>query len=150
MSVNEDRLLSLVAAYGADSQRWPAAERDDALALLAANPALQQAVHGHVQLDRWLDVMEPPDFDALESRLLRMSLPARQPSALDRVLAWLLPPSTSATLPWFRVALLGSVVFAGGIAAGSSYDSVLSDANRLSVEQELHLLALGDLAEEIL
>lgn len=38
-----ERLLALVAAYGADARRWPEAERSAAAALLAAGPDVARA-----------------------------------------------------------------------------------------------------------
>lgn len=66
-----ERFLALVAAYGADARRWPAAERASAEAFAAAEPAIARAA-----------LAEADDIDAL----LHAS-PARHPTMAlrDRV-----------------------------------------------------------------
>jgi hypothetical protein len=50
--MNEDRFLTLAAAYGADMNRWPAGERFVAAAFAAANP---QVVEACLAAERLLD-----------------------------------------------------------------------------------------------
>ena len=50
--MNEDRFLNLAAAYGADMNRWPAAERAVAAAFVNANP---QVVEACLAAERLLD-----------------------------------------------------------------------------------------------
>ncbi len=50
--MNEERFLTLAAAYGADMERWPAGERSMATAFAAANP---QMVAACLAAERLLD-----------------------------------------------------------------------------------------------
>ncbi|MBM3508935.1 MAG: hypothetical protein FJX61_02180 [Alphaproteobacteria bacterium] len=70
------RLRAVVAAYGADSERWPAAERDTLRALLAASPDARAIVGDERSLDRALALLDPPaPSEALTARLTRWPLP---------------------------------------------------------------------------
>ncbi len=58
--VDLDRLELLLEAYGADARRWPADEREEALALLARSPAARALQREAAALDRLLDQATPP------------------------------------------------------------------------------------------
>lgn len=60
--MTEERALELLAAYGADPMRWPAAERTAAQALLAVteSPRLQAALAEAEALDQALDGLSAP------------------------------------------------------------------------------------------
>jgi hypothetical protein len=62
------RLAAILDAYGADPARWPGAERDAALALLAASPAARARQAAAAELDACLDaapsVVPAPDLAA--------------------------------------------------------------------------------------
>ena len=51
----EARLAVLIEAYGANPARWPAAERESAIELTAAAPALRARLANARRLDRVLD-----------------------------------------------------------------------------------------------
>lgn len=105
--MTDARVLELIAAYGADPDRWPADERDDALARAAASPAAQQALHDARMLDQALATWSNPQprLDAV-ARVLAAArtAPRHQP------LRW----------PWFAgsglaaaAALVGIVLLTG-------------------------------------
>lgn len=88
-----ERFAHLAHAYGAQLQRWPAAERDAARQLLAsddaqANAALQQAqwLDGH--LDQYLLAAPSPQ---LAQRIVASANP--RPSLWNRWFGWLFPAS---------------------------------------------------------
>ena len=60
MEVDHDRLEALLEAYGADPERWPAAERDQAVALLASSAEARALQREAATLDRMLDLAAPP------------------------------------------------------------------------------------------
>ncbi|MGH6879293.1 hypothetical protein [Hypericibacter sp.] len=64
--MNAKRLEQILAAYGAKSERWPEAERPDALALLAHDAPAQQLLRDARRLDGLLDSLQAlePTFDA--------------------------------------------------------------------------------------
>ena len=71
--MNAKRLEQILAAYGAKSERWPEAERPDALALLARDAQAQQLLRDARRLDGLLDSLpasEPTlDASSLAARL---------------------------------------------------------------------------------
>jgi len=107
-----ERFNSLVDAYGGDEAAWPAAERDAARSLLAAEPQARALQREARALDRELalfQVAPPPSVDRI--------LAARpQPGALERLLAWLVPavpgqlwrPALAAMLPLALGVVLGA------------------------------------------
>ncbi len=72
MSMNEARMTAILAAYGAEPVRWPAAERESALAWLAAHGAGAAHVEARA-LDAalQLDGRAAPASDALTARVLQ-------------------------------------------------------------------------------
>lgn len=76
--------FELIESYGADTARWPADERDAALAAIAADPALQAALGRAAALDEMLAewAARPvlaADADAVAARILRPRPVARWP-----------------------------------------------------------------------
>jgi len=130
-----ERFNSLVDAYGGDEAAWPAAERDAARSLLAAEPqarALQQAAQA---LDRELAlfrVAPPPSIDLI--------LAARpQPGALERLLAWLVPAAPGQL---WRPALAAMLPLALGVVLGAGLPASL-DAEGWEQQERLLLAAPG-------
>jgi hypothetical protein len=79
--------------YGADLGRWPESLHQDALALLAVDPALADSLARRAGLDAALAAQLPPVSDArlhaLERRILSATAPA--PALRDRLREWLAP-----------------------------------------------------------
>ena len=79
-----DRFATLIDAYGASPERWPASERQAALAYLRAAPAAQALVAEAARLDALLDRLEAPlaSVDrAIEIDLARITAVAQEPAA---------------------------------------------------------------------
>ncbi|MBI4516918.1 MAG: hypothetical protein HY699_14000 [Deltaproteobacteria bacterium] len=74
------RLRELLAAYGADPERWPLEERDEALALLAQSEQARRWQEAGSQLDSLLDLVpaKMPSPELLE-RILAATPPTRTP-----------------------------------------------------------------------
>ena len=69
--MNRERFEQIVAAYGADSRRWPEAERAQAEAFAAATPDAAALVADEAGLDRVLDqAARTPDTSTLAARIL--------------------------------------------------------------------------------
>ncbi len=69
--ISEQRLHQLLAAYGAEPQRWPAGEREQARALLQNSPAARRAWEQACSLDDWLEqAARPVPPPELERRLI--------------------------------------------------------------------------------
>jgi hypothetical protein len=56
MTITAARVAEIIDAFGADAARWPVAERDAALTLIAQSPALQLARSAAVDIDSMLAV----------------------------------------------------------------------------------------------
>ena len=101
--MDRTRVLEIVAAYGADARRWPADEREAALAMLAADAGLRAAVDEAAALDAeiglWMSAPVATD-DVLAT------------SAADRALANVPPPRR-----WLPAAVLGGSIAASLMAA---------------------------------
>lgn len=72
--ITNERLIELIAAYGADPKRWPDNERDAAIAFMDANPKLAQTVMDDAQsLDQILDDgrKDVTNTDFLAARILK-------------------------------------------------------------------------------
>ncbi|MEX0738527.1 MAG: hypothetical protein WD071_04225 [Pseudohongiella sp.] len=140
------RFAQLLASYGADSGRWPEAERSDALAFLDndvnAGAMLQEAR----QLDQWLQSSELPAFAALETRLLQQALPARRRGGIDRLAAWLLPSPGHVLHQLWRPAVAACLPLVIGLLVGFQVELV-PEAQAMTVEEELYLISLSDYAE---
>lgn len=109
--MTRDRVRALLAAYGADAGRWPAAERVAAERLLAEDPVLAAEHAEALAFDRLLDALPAP----APSPALRVALkdiPDRSRLGWSAPLAWLWPFGT----PWrpavglVAAAVLGVVV----------------------------------------
>ncbi|MCM2381101.1 hypothetical protein [Pseudomonas marginalis] len=86
-----ERFAYLADAYGADLQRWPAAEQDAAQALLdSANPSAREALEQAGWLDAQLDSHQAVLADPALARQIRQSAP-RRVSFWSRYAAWLSP-----------------------------------------------------------
>ena len=59
-TVTPKRVREIIAAYGADSARWPAAERTAALAILRDDAELSALLQDARRLDTALDSFAPP------------------------------------------------------------------------------------------
>ncbi|WP_233805556.1 hypothetical protein [Paraburkholderia sp. HP33-1] len=98
-----ERFHQIVAAYGADSRRWPEREREAAQAWARAHRVEADAVLSDAAgLDAWLgaDQFEPPSR-ALQSRIIA-GAPLRRPAARRRL--------------WWSGAAVVGVGLLGGVA----------------------------------
>ena len=71
------RFKHLLDAYGADLARWPAAERQAARALIAADPRARQARDETAELDAFLDRYAPEPVSAARVAATLRNLPPR-------------------------------------------------------------------------
>lgn len=83
MAMTLDRLREIVEAYGAAAHRWPLAEREAALALVAANDKARALIDEALTLDLMLDAAPAvePASDELVSRIM-----AARPRAVPAVM----------------------------------------------------------------
>jgi len=96
--MTSSRLHVILDAYGADPARWPARERDAALALLARSPEARRQHDAAARLDAALDVspIEVPS-PALAARVLRAT-PRPRVVRVQRWVAAVAPLAVAAAL----------------------------------------------------
>jgi len=120
------RVREIVEAYGADPVRWPAAERDAALAMVRTDEALAAFVQESRRLDLLLDQFAPPLQRANADELTRQiaaatqEMPAQR-DARDPAVDW---------RRWFAWPKLAGLAMAGliGFTVGwSGLDAHLGD-----------------------
>jgi len=106
MAMTRDRFEELADAYGGDVSRWPAAAREAAALLMAAEPSFtQEALARAGALDIALDSWRPaPASPGLVERIV-----AAAPRARSRWPAWLSPAALGAGL---------AAACAAGVVAG--------------------------------
>ena len=135
--MNADRLKELAEAYGADTRRWPAAERTAAEGFMAAGPALtERALFDARQTDAALDASPRPIVSmALRDRVLATAAsagltPKKARFVLGR-LAWMFGAG------WAAAACAGVVAGANltlHLTADDQVDAVLYQANLAGVD----------------
>jgi hypothetical protein len=82
MTMNDERLRTLIEAYGAWPDRWPEAERNAALAALANLPEADEALREAQALDALLDTWRlAPVPDDLAGRIAARAVAQRGPNA---------------------------------------------------------------------
>jgi hypothetical protein len=103
MTITAARVADIIDACGGDASRWPEAERDAALALVALNPALQAAQRDASGLDTllagWATAPVTPVRDAAAAAAL-----ARRPRTTW--LRWVAGTGMAATIAATLVATL--------------------------------------------
>lgn len=122
-----DRFATLIDAYGASPERWPAPERQAALAYLQATPAAQTLVAEAGRLDALLDRLETP---AIAIDLARITAVAQEPSV--HVLAF---KPKQRSLPqqarhWMRAGALAAAGICGLVVGMENFsDQAVRSAN---------------------
>ncbi|HMJ12821.1 MAG TPA: hypothetical protein VK524_15470 [Polyangiaceae bacterium] len=102
----------LVAAYGADFQRWPAETRESARALLAVSAEARELASSEATLDEVLQHYDLPALDpAIERRLNEIPLRTARRSRFRASSLW------APALAWTMAALFG-------VWLGSTYPDV--------------------------
>ena len=135
--MTRDRFLELAAAHGGAVARWPAAEREAAAALMAAEPAFaHEALAAADRLDSALDAWAP----LAVSHDLREAVIAAAPIARPRrgLRAWLLGAGVGAGL---------AGACAAGLAFGVALSGNLSSATEAPEAVSAVMTGYDDLSE---
>jgi anti-sigma factor RsiW len=131
----------MLAAYGADLQRWPAGVRENARSLLATSAEARELARGEAALDALLEQVAMPGLDpAFERRLNEIPLRAARRSRFQLSFLW--APALAWTLAAVCGVWLGSAYPEGQsseeVAAGAALndDALLELASGAFVELE--------------
>ncbi len=144
--MTKDRFTAILAAYGANPARWPEAEREAALAFLAANPRAVRLAEA-AQTDAWLDMLTAADqvHDGADLALHGRAM-ARLTSAPDtlsnNVVA--LRPRNRPNLPLLWVAGLGLAACLAGAIFGVNLSLVSLETVRAQTVLEQVAMIDGD------
>lgn len=136
-----DRLKELVAAYGADPQRWPAHERSAALALLERVPLLRVELDRMAGLDAVLDRW-PSQAPQLDAASLAARITATRQARPEILAKWRFRwPS----LAWPNAAGLAAAALAGFLVGWSGLDSdLLPGAQADNVDRQVMASVIED------
>ena len=138
-----ERLNELIAAYGANPQRWPDAERDHAIAFMESNRvATEETIKEANILDEFLDSdrKNVTNTDFLAARIMKAAnaenstLPV---AANDRLIPW--RKST-----WKSVAATFILTTGFGFAAGQS---AVAKSNRMDTAEALLSISIEDASD---
>ena len=135
--MNHIRLIEIINAYGAYSERWPHNEREAAIRLLKADVKAQSLINSVRELDLILDKYEVLAEPNLSTKILD-NLPRKL--WLDRLIDWILPSIDDFISYAWRPILAGSLPLIVGLIVGNS----LSTTETLdSWEDEISLVSLA-------
>lgn len=113
-AVTENRLRVLIETYGAAPERWPAAERDAARALLSRSAAARQILAQAARLDALLDGAEAPPLPGALERSVRNLSPAPVRTTRRPLRQWFaLPGLDWLSGPMLRPAALATAAVLG-------------------------------------
>lgn len=124
-----DRFATLIDAYGASPERWPAPERQAALAYLQATPAARTLVAEAERLDGLLDRMEMP---AISIDLARITAVAQESARESTVVAFKPKPRAwpQQMRQWARAGALAAAGICGLVIGMESFsDNAIRSAN---------------------
>lgn len=127
-----DRFLEILAAYGANPDRWPDSERTAALKMLDES-ADARAAHMRAQMDDQL-LATPPDIIPSSNLTSRILNQIPQPTS-TKAWNWRIPDWLTGRSAWPQAATL-ALAFSLGLGAG------LSDFDPLSFAEDSSPLAV--------
>ena len=135
--MNHIRLIEIINAYGAHSERWPHNEREAAIRLVKTDVKAQSLINSVRELDLILDEYEVLAESNLSTKILD-NLPRKL--WLDRLIDWILPSIDDVISYAWRPILAGSLPLIVGLIVGNS----LSTTETLdSWEDEISLVSLA-------
>lgn len=141
-SMTLERFGELAAAYGAHVERWPAAERDAAAALLRSSTRAQELLRAEAWLDGELSGQAPLELNGAFARKLA-EIPLRNPQrSWSLFRRWLWAPA----LGWSIAAAVGVVLGASFSEADDVTDRGAESA-LVAQEDPIDALALGDFTD---
>jgi hypothetical protein len=133
--MTQARFAAIVEAYGADAERWPAAEKEAAKGWLALNPLAQTLLSQSNGLDRILCISDLPAVSAtLERRMMEDFDRARQRWSLRRLADVVADAVWPGGPLWQPACAFGLALAAGlGIALFAPFDIPQQDEASSSV-----------------
>ena len=135
-----ERLQAILETYGTAPQRWPAAERAAALALLAGSAQARALRDREARLDQALrQLTSPPPSEALVGRLARQPLP--RPAATPAVRRPPVRLDRSRLLRWAAQGAAFAAVALVAFVAGLAVPSPLRDGDAVRAPVEAVLTA---------
>jgi hypothetical protein len=134
--MDRQRFLTIVEAYGAEPRRWPASERDAALALASADAEAAAALAEAQALEAVLDANVPPQPSAATRRRILEAAPRRRRSALD--LGWWISGAGLAA------AGVAGVVFGTTLSTSAGDPQVQALLAEADAYEDIQMLAEGE------
>jgi hypothetical protein len=144
MDAMRTRLAEVLAAYGADPARWPAAERDRLMAHLDNVSDLQALLSGAREIDQVLALVKAPEVPAGAVARLLAQTGQQKPSAavitLDRARAGPRPSIWS----WGAAAALAASFGLGVFLGSTSLAPSFGDSDVVEIDDPIVLTGTDD------
>jgi hypothetical protein len=144
MDAMRTRLAEVLAAYGADPARWPAAERDRLMALIESSPHLQALLADARQIDQVLSAAKTSAVPAGAAARLLARARQQKPSAtvirLDRARA---RPSPS-IWSWGAAAALAASFGLGIFLGTTNFAAHFDDSDVVEIDDPIVLTGIDD------
>lgn len=142
-AVTLERLAQLLDAYGGEPARWPEAERESALQLIAADPRAEALQRTALELDGALDLHVLPVVADARLRARVLEIPIRHPRD-ERAHGW----STGKRRNWM-FALFALTPCVLGFLSGTLLMDPSSDADDDTWDEVAQLVMPAQLADDL-
>jgi len=141
--MNHVRFTAIIESYGANPDRWPADERDAAMAFSGTHADAAALLNEAAELDQFLDGFKLP-----EAAMPRIRIRGHRgrPDIIEQFLNWLTPSIDDLAGTLWRPAVVACLPLLLGIAIGIGFPS--DDQYRLTLAEEFELLAMGAIETE--
>lgn len=142
MDARRTRLAEVLAAYGADPARWPAAEREGLEALIDAHPEL---LTGALEIDRILARAERPRAPAgAKAQLLAKAARERQQVNVVPIGGGRARPTPSIWSWGTAAALAASFAFGIFLGDNTSFGNFLAGGDVVEIDDPIVLTGIDD------
>ncbi len=146
--MNREGFAALLDQHGSQLNDWPASVTAAARSLLASDVHARELLEQQAAIEGLLADLPQPDFIGLQTRILNQPLPTRPQSAIDKLLAWLIPDN-GLSVQWWRPLTAACLPLFFGIVMSNyfTFGVVSQDQGFQDWEDELVMLSLNDSSE---
>lgn len=143
-----EEFTKIIDLHGTESARWPKSVRTECELFVANNVEARALLNQQWAIEDLMEQIEVPNFPGLESRILNQTLPEREESLFDRLIAWLLPPSMGGQNLW-RPAVAACLPLVFGVVLANYFSfGVGIDVDDFQYwDDELVMLSFTDIDE---
>lgn len=141
--IKRERVLAIVQSYGADPDRWPVDEKEDALHWVMDDRELAMEVARQREVDEWLEtITAPTPSSGLYGRILAIAERAPGRDAIGWLLGWLFPGSVASPAWVWRTALAAALPLLVGVLGGMSTVNSAATDEWDNWEEEIYITGI--------